>query len=83
MEALNYSAVRNQLKSVLDKVCENHTPTIITRRNGKSVVLLSLEDFNSYEETAYLLRGKNGEVLKESINQLEFGHAKQQKLVND
>jgi antitoxin YefM len=40
----------------MDRVTENHEPVIITRRSGKNAVLVSLEDFNAWQETEYLLR---------------------------
>lgn len=55
MLAITYSEARRDLKSVMDEVCGNHEPIIITRRKGESVVLLSLEDFESLVESEYLL----------------------------
>jgi len=55
MYAMSYSLFRSQLASTLDKVNDDHNPVMITRQNGKPAVLISLEDFQSYEETAYLL----------------------------
>ncbi|QQE67058.1 prevent-host-death family protein [Leptolyngbya sp. BL0902] len=56
----------------MDRVCSDHEPIIITRNNEQSVVMISLEDFNALEETAYLLRSpKNAKRLLESIAQLE------------
>jgi antitoxin YefM len=40
----------------MDRVVRDHEPIIVTRQKGESVMLLSLEDFNSWQETAYLLR---------------------------
>ena len=56
MEVLNYSELRNNLAKNLDKIIENSVPVIITRSNKKPVVMMSLEDFNSYEETVHLLK---------------------------
>jgi antitoxin YefM len=50
METLSYSVFRSQLSSALDKVSDHHVPIMITRQNGKSVVLISLDDFQSYGE---------------------------------
>jgi antitoxin YefM len=74
MDAKSYSSVRKDLAKVMDKVCKDHNPLIITRRNAKSVVMMSLEDFNAIEETAYLLRSPaNAARLRESIEQAELG----------
>jgi len=67
----------------MKKVCENHDPIIITTKRNKATVLLSLEDFQSLEETAYLLRSpKNAKRLFESIKQLESGKGKSKELMN-
>lgn len=58
----------------MDQVCTNHDPVIITRKRSQSVVMLSLEDFESLQETAYLLRSPaNASRLMESIAELETG----------
>jgi antitoxin YefM len=65
----------------MKKVCEDHEPVIITRQKEGSVIMLSLEDFTSLEETAYLLRvPKNAKRLLESIAELERGGGKARKL---
>lgn len=56
MDAITYSAARANLASTMDRVCNDHEPLIITRNGEQSVVMLSLEDFQALEETAYLLR---------------------------
>jgi antitoxin YefM len=55
MQAITYSEARNDLKNVMDDACSNHEPILITRRKGKSVVLVSLEDYESIMESEYLL----------------------------
>ncbi len=54
--SVSYSHARTHLKSVLDHVCEDHEPVLVTRQKGGNVVILSEEDYRSLEETAYLLR---------------------------
>lgn len=56
VETISYTAARNNLAKTMDEVHDNHEPVLITRQKGPSVVMMSLEDFNAYEETAYLLR---------------------------
>jgi antitoxin YefM len=74
MNTINYSLLRNNLASVLDKVNEDHMPMIVTRQNGKAAVILSLEDFKSYEETFYLMASpKNAQRLQEAIIEVEGG----------
>ena len=72
METMSYSSFRNHLAKMLDKVNEDHAPVLVTRQNGKPAVLVSLEDFQSYEETAYLMASPaNAERLNEAIAQIE------------
>ncbi len=74
MDAITYTKARATLAQTIDAVCENHEPVIITKKNDRSVVMLSLEDFQSLEETAYLLRNpKNARRLLDSVNQLDTG----------
>jgi antitoxin YefM len=76
METISYTALRNKLSGMIDQVNENHTPVIITRQNGTHAVLMSLEDFRSYEATAYLMASpKNMQRLNESITEIEAGKA--------
>lgn len=82
MNTISYSAFRSHLASTLDGVNENHKPLIITRQNAKPAVVMSLEDFESYEETAYLMASpKNTERLNRAIHQLNAGLGKGRKLI--
>jgi len=74
MHAISYTAARENLASTMDRVCADHTPVIITRNRDQSVVMLSLEDYESLEETAYLMRSPaNAKRLLEAIQALESG----------
>ncbi len=84
MEAISYSSVREKLTETMERVCDDHEPIIITRQNSRSVVMMSLEDYNAIEETAYLLRSPaNAENLRESIKQYEEGKFKHRKQIED
>jgi antitoxin YefM len=81
MEAISYTNARSNLAKTMEKVCEDHDPVIITRRNENSVVMMSLEDYQALEETAYLLRSpKSARRLLESIAQLESGDGTEREL---
>lgn len=56
MDAMTYSTLRANLASAMDRVCDDHEVLIITRNGDQGVVMLSLEDYKTLEETAYLLR---------------------------
>ena len=74
MKAITYTAARESLASTMNCVCEDHDPVVITRNRDQAVVMLSLEDYESLQETAYLLRPPaNARRLLESIATLEKG----------
>ena len=82
MKAISYSTARQNLAKTMEQVCEDHSPVIITRKSNSSVVMMSLEDYEALEETAYLLRSpENARRLFESIAELERGHGTERKLV--
>ena len=82
MDSISYTAARANLAKTMDDVCESHEPVIITRSGQESVVMLSLEDYNSLEETAYLLRSpNNAKRLLEAIAELQAGHGTERELI--
>jgi len=81
MNAITYTAARENLASTMDKVCDDREPLIITRNRDQAVVMVSLEDYEAMEETAYLMRSPaNARRLLASIMQLESGQGKLRKL---
>ncbi|MGD8344363.1 MAG: type II toxin-antitoxin system prevent-host-death family antitoxin [Desulfobacterales bacterium] len=81
MKAITYTAARQNLAKTMEKVCKDHAPIIVTRKSTDSVVIISLEDYEALEETAYLLRSpKNTRRLIESIAQLEEGRGSEREL---
>lgn len=81
MDALTYSAARANLAQTMDRVCNDHEPLIITRNGEQAVVMLSLEDYNALEETAYLLRNPtNAKRLLAATEQLTAGKGTERKL---
>ena len=81
MDAISYTAVRANLSKTMEQVCNDHAPIIITRKRESAVVMLSLEDYQAMEETAYLLRSPaNARNLLESIAALEDGKGVEREL---
>ncbi len=58
MKTTNYTELRNNLKQYLDSVVESNTPLVITRPGSKSVIVMSLDDYNALIETEYILSNK-------------------------
>ena len=84
MDTMSYSAFRAQLATTLDKVNDDHKPVLITRQNGKPAVLISLEDFQDYEETAYLMASpKNAARLNQAIAEVESGKLLEKELIEE
>jgi antitoxin YefM len=81
MKAISYTAARQNLAKTMEKVCKDHAPVIVTRKSTDAVVIMSLEDYEALEETAYLLRSpKNTRRLLESIVKLEEGQGSEREL---
>lgn len=84
MQILNFSQARACLKEVMEDVCRDHEPTVITRQRGNPVVVMSLDDFNGMKETIYLLSSKaNANRLLESVARIKAGQTTTRNLVDD
>ncbi len=82
-EAITYTEARQNFASVMDRVCDDHEPVIVTRQKSRPVVLMSLEDYNSMVETAYLLSTPaNAERLMASVREADAGLAQERELAN-
>ena len=74
VEVKTFSEARANLKSVMDRVVEDHVPVIISRRKAEPVVMISLSEWNSWQETNYLnSTAANRQALDESIAQANAG----------
>ena len=82
MEITTYTEFRQHLKSFLDKVLASRSPLFVTRANGEDVVVMSKADYDSMEETFYLLKSpKNAARLLASIEDYDSGKGKERKLL--
>jgi antitoxin YefM len=74
MNILTFSEARAGFKQALDAVCKDHEPTVVTRQRGEHVVMISLDDYNSMQETLHLLGNpRNAERLRASIAEFKAG----------
>jgi antitoxin YefM len=72
VNACTYSDARRDLARLMDQVCEDRTPLMITRTQAAPVVLMSLAEYQTLEETAHLLRSPaNARRLLAAIRELE------------
>lgn len=84
MNALTFSYARKNLAEVMRTVSDDHTPVVVTHQNAKPVVIMSLEDYQSLEETRYLLRNPTGaNRLLEAVEELRAGKGEIRELLND
>ncbi len=74
MNRMSLTYARSNLDAVIDQLCEDDKPVVITRTDGPSVVLMSLADYNAIDETAYLLRSPaNAARLRASLAHARSG----------
>ncbi len=77
MKSITYSHARQHLAEAMKNVCADHDPIIVTNKNNNCVVIVSLDDYEGLQETAYLLRSpNNARRLFESIKQIKSGKGK-------
>jgi antitoxin YefM len=82
MDVISYSRARQDLARLMDKVSDDRAPLIVTRRGGRSVVVLALEEYRGMEETLYLMRSPaNARRLLNSIRAAERGELTERKLI--
>ncbi len=79
MLAVNYSTIRNNFKDYCDKASDLQETVIVTRKNEKNIVLMSLDKYNQLEKAA-----RNNEYLAmidRGIAQLEAGNGQEHELI--
>ena len=75
MKAITSNQAKEKLDELIDQVILDVKPTIVCNEEGKQVVLMSLDEFNSWQETIYLLSNPaNAEHLMKSIKQAKSGN---------
>lgn len=84
MEILSFTEARNNLKEVFERVYFDNEEVIIHRKGRESVVVISLDEYNSMKETEYLLKSpKNREVLLRSLNDARNGKVFAKELIEE
>jgi antitoxin YefM len=74
MLAVNYTTLRENMKTYMDKITDDYETMIVTRKNNKNIVMLSEESYNNMMENIYVMGNKNNyDWLLESKAQLEQG----------
>ena len=84
IDAITYTKARKNFTQTMNKVCDDHAPLIIKRQNQKPIVMMSLEDYNSIEETLYLLKNsKNALRLSKALNDLKQSNFSDKQLIEE
>ena len=82
MNSITLTEAKQNLERVIDRVLADAEPTILLTDNGKQIVLLSLDEFNSWKETLYLLSSPaNAAHLKKSLDQARAGSIEEKELI--
>ncbi len=72
MQAIFYSQARNNLRTIIDNVCNDFDEYLITTKDNKTAVLISYDEYSAMKETMYLLSSKtNRDRLNEAVDQIE------------
>ncbi len=78
MEHVTPSELRTHLKTILNRINDDHEPVVVIRDKGRSVVILDADDYASIMETVYLTRNPvNAERLREGMRQHQTGQWKE------
>jgi antitoxin YefM len=84
MQVVNYSEFRNNLAENLNMVNDNSEIVVVSRSKGKNVVVMSLEEYNSINETLHLIsKDANQTRLDEAIAEMRSGKSAKHKLIED
>ena len=71
MDAITYTQARENFTGTMKRVCDDHTVLMITRKSEPPVVMMSLEDYNAWQETVYLMRSpENAKRLSKAISDI-------------
>jgi antitoxin YefM len=83
MRAVTLTDAKRNLESVFMQVLDDAEPTVVVGENGRQVVMMPLDDFNTWQETRYLLSSPaNAAHLRRSIEEAEAGRKKERELLS-
>jgi antitoxin YefM len=83
MTAITVDEAKKNLERIIDRVLKKDEPAIVRTASGEQVVMLSLEDFNSWQETIYLLSNPaNAAHLRKSLKEANAGQYEERDLID-
>ncbi len=84
MQSILFKEAQQNLDQLCQKTCQDHEPCIVNREDNNHVVILSLEDFNAWQETHYLLSNPaNAQRLLKSLHKARNGQLIQKELIEE
>jgi antitoxin YefM len=84
MQVISAKTAQQNLDTLCEQVYQNHEPYIVNRENNHNVVILSLDDYNSWTETNYLLSNAyNAERLLNSLKKARAGEVFERELLEE
>ena len=82
MKHTSSTDLRKNLSALMDRVNDDHEPVLVTRAGGKPVVMISLDEYEAMDETAYLMASpENARQLREAVKQLNDGKGTERDLI--
>lgn len=82
MDAMTMADAKTGFDTLMDRAIRDHRETVVTRENGEAVVVLSLEDWNSIQETLHLLSNpENARRLRDAVADLDAGSGVERALI--
>ena len=83
MTAITVNEAKENLERIISHVLDSDEPAILRTESGQEVVVLPLEDFNSWKETIYLLSNSaNAAHLQKSIEEARAGQIQEKELLD-
>lgn len=84
MQVVSFTDLRKNMKMIMDQCCQDHDLMIVTRQKEPPIVMMSLEEYNSWQETLYLMKNPNNHVqLMKSIENVRKGKIQKRDLIED
>jgi antitoxin YefM len=84
MNAITTNQAKTNLDKLVDQVIADMQPTILCNENGNKAVLISLDEFSTWEETLYLMSNPvNADRLLDSIRSAEVGKFFEKSLIQE
>ena len=84
MQVVSFTELRKNMKTIMNDCCNNHDLTIVTRQKEPALVMMSLEEYNAWQETFYLMKSpQNHAQLIKSMENVRKGRVQERDLVED